>query len=213
MDKLINAELRAPFDNALLRQVSKGGTSLTYVPIAEVIARLNFILGTENWGISDLQVNHDPEHSNWLISKCELWAKIGDEVTTKCAYAGSMVKLRKADQTPVDLGDDYKSAASDALKKAAQQLGLGLELARSEEALAIEDHESAVREVKDEPKAAQELLDTIETWAKAQEGDSLNEFKTWWAENVRFKIQSGNVTQRHAEMACERFGITLESSV
>jgi hypothetical protein len=45
---------------------------------------------------------------------------------------------RKKTGDPIDLGDEYKGAVSDAFKKACQQFGVALYLARSEDALSYE---------------------------------------------------------------------------
>ena len=44
----------------------------------------------------------------------------------------------KGGEKPVDLGNEFKGAVSDATKKAAQSLGVGIYLARSDEALELE---------------------------------------------------------------------------
>jgi hypothetical protein len=56
---------------------------------------------------------------------------------TKDGFGGQKIKRTKAGEI-VDLGDEFKGAFSDALKKAAQQFGVALYLARSDEALSIE---------------------------------------------------------------------------
>ena len=48
----------------------------------------------------------------------------------------------KGGEKPVDLGNEFKGAVSDATKKAAQSLGVGIYLARSDEALELEAAES-----------------------------------------------------------------------
>ena len=41
--------LSEPFPREVQRSMKKGGTSLTYIPVSEVITRLNTVLGIENW--------------------------------------------------------------------------------------------------------------------------------------------------------------------
>ena len=66
------------------------------------------------------------------------------------------IKLTK-NQEPLDIGDELKGAVSDALKKAAQTLGVGLYLARSGEAMEIEQ----VIDASNEPLSQHE-----ENWEK-----------------------------------------------
>jgi len=42
-------QLSEPFDPAVERQLKKGGASLTYIPVSEVITRLNRVLGVDMW--------------------------------------------------------------------------------------------------------------------------------------------------------------------
>jgi hypothetical protein len=56
---------------------------------------------------------------------------VGD--VTRDGVGGQTIK-RKRDGGIVDLGDEYKGAVSDALKKAAQSFGVGLYLARGHSA-------------------------------------------------------------------------------
>lgn len=57
----------------------------------------------------------------------------------------------------MDIADAYKSALSEALKKAAQSLGVGLHLSRSEEAMAI----AAMLGEEPEPDPKVELYESI----------------------------------------------------
>src|SRR4051812_36545620 len=45
----LGAKLSEPFAPAMLRTVHKGGTALSYIPVAEVIVRLNEVLGYDGW--------------------------------------------------------------------------------------------------------------------------------------------------------------------
>lgn len=132
-------KLAEPFAPAMLRSVSKGGTSLTYIPIAEVIFRLNEVLGPVGWsyevidrwasGTKECPTGTFPE---WCMAHVRL--RIGD--ASHDGIGGVQVKWLNNGNGPVDIGDEWKGAVSDALKKAAQAFGVGLDIARKEEAKA-----------------------------------------------------------------------------
>lgn len=136
----IYQQLSEPFPPEMEKTLVKSGIPLTYIPISEVINRLNKVLGVDKW---DFFVNscerdlHDPEFITARVRLC--WNVDGDDnAVYKEAIGGQKVKRNKKGEI-VDLGDDFKGAVSDALKKAAQMLGVGLYLARSEEAMDIEE--------------------------------------------------------------------------
>ena len=41
--------LSEPFPSEVEKQLKKGGASLTYIPVSEVITRLNKVLGVDMW--------------------------------------------------------------------------------------------------------------------------------------------------------------------
>ena len=71
------------------------------------------------------------------------WYAAGTFNVTRDGIGGQKIKRTKNGDI-VDLGDEMKGAVSDALKKAAQTLGVGLYLARSEEAMYAESHAETV---------------------------------------------------------------------
>ena len=104
----------------------KSGVSLIYLPISEVINRLNKVLGVENWSFEIISVRRDEVDTDEIIAHVSLSAEIDGKSIVKHGFGGQTVKRQRKDNKPVDLGNDFKGAVSDALKKAAQQLGIGL---------------------------------------------------------------------------------------
>lgn len=141
--------LAEPFDRSLLRTNSHKG-NLTYVPVSEVIARLNSVLGVDGWEYEIIRLWEAGEietktgvYPKWVMAhvrlhfvrpKAETW-RPESLLVSRDGVGGQEVKLLKSGDGVVDLGDEYKGAVSDALKKAAQSLGVGLDLARTDEAL------------------------------------------------------------------------------
>lgn len=130
--------LSESFPKSVEKSLKKGGTSLTYIPISEVINRLNFTLGVGNWSTSISSVERDAIDPDYVVAQVELTAVIDGATVVKAGIGGTKIKRMKSGDI-VDLGDDYKGALSDAIKKAAQQLGVGLYLARDEEAIRLDE--------------------------------------------------------------------------
>lgn len=111
--------LTAPFRNS--SELTKGGRTFTYIPAAEVIERLNAVLGYGNWSYRCQLVHMD---SDFVVVHGHLEA-LGAVYEQ---FGGQKINKNKQGE-PIDLGDDVKGAASDAAKKAAQMIGVGLYLA------------------------------------------------------------------------------------
>ena len=118
--------LSAPFPKEVEKQLDKGGTLLTYIPVSEVIVRLNEVFGVAGWSYILVKSERDALDPEYIVAHVRLTA--GESV--KDGVGGTKIKRTKAGDI-LDLGDEHKTAVSDALKKAAQALGVGLYLARS----------------------------------------------------------------------------------
>ena len=119
--------LSARFDESVHRSMLKGGTRLTYIPVAAVIQRLNDVLGVDAWSLKIVSVYRDATDPDFIVAQIMLTAEFEREVVTRDAVGGQRIK-RTRDGGIIDLGDEMKGAVSDALKKAAQTLGVGLYL-------------------------------------------------------------------------------------
>lgn len=167
--------LKEPFPQEMLRFNQAKG--LTYVPISEVIARLNRVLGIENWSYEVVRVWRENDHPLWCLAHVRLHVSIGGKTIFREGLGGQQVKLTKKDQTPVDLGDEFKGAVSDALKKAAQSLGVALELARTEEAKRWEEEvENEIKVSPADEKAYADLLAILGGFS----ADDKAALRSWW---------------------------------
>ena len=139
-------QLSEPFPPEVEKQLKKGGTSLTYIPISEVITRLNKVLGVDMWSYQIVMCERDALDPDYIVAHVRLSAtfvptdKAPNIVVTKDGIGGQKIK-RTRNGDILDLGDEMKGAVSDALKKAAQHFGVGLYLARSEESKHLEHAE------------------------------------------------------------------------
>lgn len=178
--------LSEPFPREVERQLKKGGASLTYIPVSEVITRLNKVLGVDMWSYEVVSCARDSLDPDYIVAHVRLTTTFVPTdsapalTVVKDGIGGQKIKRTRAGDI-VDLGDEMKGAVSDALKKAAQHLGVGIYLARSEEAMNLE----YVEEMSDQPVAEEhftklrELLNSLdqehaakckEYWATISEG-------------------------------------------
>ena len=111
--------LTRPFEAHQIKQrPGQHGKMLSYVDVAAVIARLNE--GCDAWSFE--VVSHQIQQDEVIVL-----GKLTADGCVKVAFGGSTITTNQSGQV-VSLADDHKAAASDALKKAASLLGVGLEL-------------------------------------------------------------------------------------
>lgn len=127
--------LAEPFPQEMERSVQKSGTRLTYLPVSEIINRMNRIFGPTGWSHEVISCGRDVSDPEWVIAHVRVRTENGG---SHDGFGGGRVKRTKAGDI-VDLGDEFKGAVSDALKKACQHFGVGLYLARDIEAIEIDD--------------------------------------------------------------------------
>jgi recombination DNA repair RAD52 pathway protein len=183
-EERILAELNEPFPPEMERELRKGGTTLVYIPVSEVIARLNRIFGIHGWSSEIMKCDRDALDPDFIVAHVRL--TIGDDSfrrIQKDGFGGQKIKRTKAGDI-VDLGDEFKGAVSDALKKAAQQIGIGLYLARSDEALSLEverDHAMNNPVIEVDPKVASLWSQFIEL-SKQFDSTQKEELSRFWKE-------------------------------
>jgi hypothetical protein len=178
--KDIQAALSEPFPVEMERSVRKGSANLTYIPISEVIARLNNVVGINNWSSEIVSCHRDQLDPHWAIAHVRLTAIIDGQTVSKDGIGGQQIKMTKAGQI-LDLGDEFKGAMSDALKKAAQQLGVALYLARSEEALEIEEVLAAPPAPPVDPQI-EELFNSIKGFKSNMDKDTSEALDKFWSD-------------------------------
>lgn len=173
VDALTTAgKLEAEFPEAVLKTVQKGSANLLYIPVAEVIQRMNNVLGVENWSTQVINVWRDQIDTAYVVAHVRLTALIDGKGVVRDGFGGVKIKM-SGKGGPVDLGDEYKGAVSDALKKACQTLGVGLYLARSEEAIYADEETPQV-----DPETEQ-LFDNLKGHSRKLDDagkQALNEF-------------------------------------
>ena len=134
--------LEKPFEKTLIKQ-RKGynGNILDYVEGPTVIQRLNDAF--------DGQWTFEVVRHQILDNEIVVLGKFTAEGITKMQYGVSQITRAKDSDLPICIGDDMKAAATDALKKTATLLGVGLRLYRNDSPL-------VTNLTKPESKAAEE---------------------------------------------------------
>ena len=129
-DKIMQA-LAAPFPREVEKTLVKGGVSLTYIPVSEIITRLNEALGIDLWSLNIIRCERDVIDPDYIVAHARLTWHPSDSqpMVIRDGIGGQKIKRSKSGEI-IDLGDEMKGAVSDALKKAAQSMGIGLYLAR-----------------------------------------------------------------------------------
>jgi hypothetical protein len=111
--------LRRPFPPEIVKQrEGQNGKMLSYLETHVVIERLNE--GCDAWSFEVVQ------HHVYKVEVVVVGKLTADGVI-KMAFGGAAITFNNAGKV-VSLADDLKAAASDALKKCATLLGVGLEL-------------------------------------------------------------------------------------
>jgi len=109
------------FDKSLIKtRKGRSGTSLSYVETSEYIKRLNEAFDY-NWSF---EIEDGRIESGFVVVRGKLTA----EGITKCQFGSSQVTTSKQTGEITQIGDDYKAAGSDSLKKCASLFGIGLHL-------------------------------------------------------------------------------------
>jgi hypothetical protein len=121
------AQLAAPFD-VTFRDV-RGGVALTYISGEQVVTRLNEVLGVDGWSFRILRHDiHVEADEAWALG--EIVADIDGKTVTRQQFGSQKIRRSRGTGTPLDLGFDLKGASTDAMKKCASLLGVGLYLSR-----------------------------------------------------------------------------------
>ena len=130
MSDEIYERLSAPFDEVFTD--TRGGVSLTYITGEQCVSRLNEVLGVNGWSFRVLEHGVEEEADElWALG--ELTATIDGLTVTRQQFGSQKYKRRRADQQILDVGFDLKGATTDAMKKCASLLGVGLYLAKKQQ--------------------------------------------------------------------------------
>jgi hypothetical protein len=121
------AQLSTPFDVTFTDV--RGGVQITFISGEQVVSRLNEVLGVSGWSFRILRHEiHAEADEVWALG--ELVAEIDGKTVTRQQFGSQKIKRSRSTGVPLDLGFDLKGASTDAMKKCASWLGVGLYLSR-----------------------------------------------------------------------------------
>jgi hypothetical protein len=125
----VYSKLAAPFDSTF--HDTRGGIELEYITGEQAVTRLNEVLGAGGWSLRVLQHGFNEEADEiWVLA--ELHALIDGVPVVRQQFGSQKVKRSRSSGSPLDIGFDFKGATTDALKKCASLIGVGLYLSRKE---------------------------------------------------------------------------------
>ncbi|MCC6176421.1 MAG: hypothetical protein IT305_14035 [Chloroflexi bacterium] len=128
------ARLASPFDTTF--KDIRGGVELEYITGEQAVSRLNETLGVAGWDFRIVQHGiHTEADECWVLA--ELTATVDGRTVTRQQFGSQKIKRSRSSGTPLDIGFDLKGAATDALKKCASLIGVGLYLWKKEPIPAI----------------------------------------------------------------------------
>jgi hypothetical protein len=123
------ARLAAPFETTF--RSDRGGIELEYITGEQCVSRLNQVLGPAGWSFVVREHGlHSEADEVWVLG--ELTIVVDGRTAVRQQFGSQKVRRHRATGAPIDIGFDYKAAATDALKKCASLVGVGLYLARKE---------------------------------------------------------------------------------
>lgn len=99
---------------------AKGGGVWHYVSGAYVRKVLNLMFGWD-W---DFEVLSEMIQGNQVIVKGKLTCRVNGKAIVKTQFGCKEIVMRKGTNEPLNLGNDFKSATTDALKKCSAELGI-----------------------------------------------------------------------------------------
>jgi len=109
----------------------RGGIELEYITGEQAVSRLNEVLGVAGWSFRVLEHGYNQEADEiWVLT--ELTANFEGTTVVRQQFGSQKVKRSRNTDSPLDIGFDLKGATTDALKKCASLVGVGLYLSRKE---------------------------------------------------------------------------------
>lgn len=106
------------------KRPAKGGGQWNYVSVGYVKKCLNLLFGFD-W---DFEIVSEQIAGNQVIVKGKLTCRSAGRTITKMQYGNKDIMYKRGTETPLDIGNDFKAAASDALKKCAADIGIAADI-------------------------------------------------------------------------------------
>lgn len=108
---------------------AKGGGKWKFVSAGYVKKCLNIMFGWD-W---DFEVISEQILFNQVLVKGKLTCRTNGKEIVKMQFGKKEIVYKKGTQDPLDIGNDFKAASSDALKKCAAELGIAADIYNADE--------------------------------------------------------------------------------
>ena len=125
-EQQFNTLFKATPASQVYTRPAKGGGEWPYVKGAYVKKVLNFISGF-NWDF-EIMKEHLLIDAGQVVLLGKLTVRLGGESVVKMQYGRADIKFKRGTRDPLDVGNDFKSAATDALKKCASEFGVAQDI-------------------------------------------------------------------------------------
>ncbi len=200
-------QLSEAFPQEMEKTVNKSGTNLVYIPVSEIINRLNKVLGVDKWSFTIVRCERDATDQDFVVAHVRIdWYQTDSIGVSRDGFGGQKIK-RKKDGSIIDLGDEFKGAISDALKKAAQTLGVGLYLARSEDAIEIEQVIDAGVQAQAQKETGSPKFFQVKELFESLNEDKKRDVKKFWSD------YSGGTSKPLSKMSDDELDVILSEII
>lgn len=113
------------------KRPAKGGGTWDYVSVSYVEKCLNMMFGFDwDFEVIDEKVLLD---AGEVVVKGKLTCRSNGKVITKMQFGNKDIAFKRDSKTPLSIGNDLKSASSDALKKCASLIGIAKDVYSKED--------------------------------------------------------------------------------
>lgn len=163
-DNALNASqlkllLRKTPKNYVKTRPAKGGGTWDYVSVGYVKKILNLMFGWD-W---DFEILNEQIIGAQVIVKGKLTCRINSKSIIKTQYGTKDIIYKRGDsKDPLNIGNDFKAAASDSLKKCASLIGIASDIYDKEDFKEVDVVESNKSESITEKKRISDFIDDCE---------------------------------------------------
>lgn len=164
-DKQLKLLLKRTPPQYVKKRPAKGGGTWDYVSGGYVRKVLNLMFGWD-W---DFEVINEQVAGGQVIVKGRLTCRVNGRSIVKMQYGCKEIMYKRGTTDPLNLGNDFKAAATDSLKKCAAELGIAADVYNKEDFKEIDVQPTeSIDEVNDR-KERERLMTFIATAKTADE--------------------------------------------
>ena len=137
---------------------AKGGGVWDYVSGGYIRKVLNLMFGWD-W---DFEIMHEQIVGSQVLVKGKLTCRVGERSIVKMQFGGKEIMYKKGTQDPLNVANDFKAAATDALKKCAAELGVAADVYSKEDFKEINVNVDSYDRTNDD-KESKRVIDYIDS--------------------------------------------------